>query len=193
MKSMTKLIVGLGNPDEQYKNTRHNMGYMVLDRLAEILDVKFSRDNDLDAAIVETNLSGEKIILLKPETFMNRSGEAVQKAAAKFKLTDAAQIWVVYDDAALPFGTLRIRLEGSAGGHNGIKSLIEQLGQEDFVRLRVGIGEPVEPMLLEDWVLSKFDNQEQESLPKVTATVAEKINQAFKVGIESLTENLTEE
>ncbi|MBU1126391.1 MAG: aminoacyl-tRNA hydrolase [Patescibacteria group bacterium] len=189
---MTKIIAGLGNPGEQYQNTRHNMGYLVLNKLAESLGENFSRDNDLDAQILETNLDGEKLILIKPETFMNKSGEAIKKAASKFKLEDAAQIWVVYDDAMLPFGVLRIRLEGSAGGHNGVKSLIENLGEEDFVRLRVGIGEPVEPMVLEDWVLAKFGKDEKDALPEIIETVVKKIQYALNHGIESVTENLTE-
>lgn len=189
---MTKLIVGLGNPGEQYTNTRHNMGYFVLDELAKDLDVTFSRNDQLDAQIAETNVDGQKIVLLKPETFMNRSGEAVKKTMAKFKIEDAALVWVAYDDAMLPFGTLRVRLEGSSGGHNGIKSLIELIGQDDFVRFRVGIGEPPEPMMLEDWVLAKFSKDEQEQLPKISKTVADKITTALSSDLTSVTENLSE-
>ena len=157
---MSILIVGLGNPGEQYKNTRHNAGFMIIEELAKILDVKFSRDDQMDASVAETNVDGEKIILVKPDTFMNLSGVAVQKAVNKFKLSDAAQVWIAYDDASLPFGVLRVRLEGSSGGHNGVQSIIDRLGENDFVRFRFGVGEPAEPVKLEDWVLSKFSKSD---------------------------------
>lgn len=185
------LIVGLGNPGTQYEKTRHNVGFIVLDELKRQLDLRWSKKDDLNAYVAETNIDGQKVVLAKPITFMNRSGEAVQKLASKYKFTPC-DTWVVYDDATLPFGILRVRLEGSAGGHNGIKSIIKQLNAEDFVRLRVGIGEPPEPVPMEDWVLGKFPKHEMEDLERYKEQIAEKILKSITSGLESVTENLSE-
>lgn len=185
-----KLIVGLGNPGEKYTLTRHNAGFAVLNELAVRLDLNWKLDKKLQAEVAETNLNDEKLILLKPQTFMNLSGQAVAAAANKFKI-ETGDVWVVYDEAALPFGVLRTRLEGSAGGHNGLKSIIEHLGA-DFVRFRFGIGKAPEKMALEDWVLSKFNVDEKKLLEKLKTDVVDRILAALENGIESETENLTE-
>lgn len=185
------LIVGLGNPGTQYEKTRHNVGFIVLDELVEQLGLNWTKKEDAQAYIAETNIDGQKVVFAKPTTFMNRSGEAVQKLAHKYKFS-VCDTWVVYDDATLPFGVLRVRLEGSAGGHNGIKSIIKQLNAEDFVRLRVGIGEPPEPVAMEDWVLGKFPKHEWEGLQDYKVQIAEKILTSIQSGLESVTENLSE-
>ena len=181
------LIVGLGNPGDKYENTRHNVGFMVLDLLAKKLDASFSFQSDLQADVTELNVDGTKVILAKPMTFMNLSGEAASKLASKYKV-ETGDIWTVYDDVDLDFSVLRVRDGGSAGGHNGVKSLIQHL-DENFIRFRVGIGATPEKMALEDWVLSKFTKKELEELENVKELVVGKILEAIKSGINITTEN----
>lgn len=186
------LIVGLGNPGEQYKNTRHNAGFLALDQLAQDIGEPWSTDKEARAEIIETNVNGKKVILIKPQTFMNNAGEAVQSLVARYNIPTCS-VWVVYDEATLAFGTLRVRLEGSSGGHNGVKSIIQHMNAEDFVRLRIGVGEPPEQMALEDWVLSKFSKEEQAVLPKITEHISQKLQDAITTGsLENITENLSE-
>ncbi len=184
-----KLIVGLGNPGKKYELTRHNLGFLVMDALALQIDAKWSENRDANAAVIETNQGGEKLVLAKPLTFMNRSGQTVGSLIEQFKL-DAGDLWLVHDDVDLPFGVLRVRQDGSAGGHNGVQSVIDALGTKSFVRFRVGIGETPEKMALEDWVLSKFTKQEQDALEGIASRGASKILGALSDGIESVTENL---
>lgn len=187
---MSYLIVGLGNPGDKYKNTRHNIGFVVLDKLAEKLEEGFTEVTDLHAQVIETNLDGTKVILAKPTTYMNRSGEAVHAIAHRYGV-NVSDVWVVYDDVALPFGILRVRLEGSAGGHNGIKSLIDLLHAEDFVRFRIGVNEAPENIDLKNWVLSKFNENEREAIPEIVEKVTNKILEAVKTGsVENITENI---
>lgn len=184
------LILGLGNPGDKYENTRHNIGFMIMDRLAEKLEEGFTEVADLHAGVIETNVDGQKVILAKPSTYMNNSGEAAQAIAHRYGV-DTCDIWVVYDEAALPFGVLRVRLEGSAGGHNGIKSLLTHLESEDFVRFRFGIDEAPPEMEMKNWVLSKFRPEEKESLPGMIDQVTDKLLEAIKLGsVEKFTENL---
>ena len=149
-----RLIVGLGNIGEQYKNTNHNAGFMVADGLAEKLGVKFSR-RGCDADYAEANVEGCKLILAKPRTFMNSSGLSVKSFVKKFKI-NAQDILVVSDDIDLDPGKIRIRKFGSAGTHNGLKSIVSELGTEQFCRLRVGIGQKPEHFDLADFVLSNM-------------------------------------
>jgi PTH1 family peptidyl-tRNA hydrolase len=189
---MARLIVGLGNPGKEYAWTRHNLGFLVIEALAKAIGAKFSIDKSARAQYAEINLDGEKIILVKPETFMNNSGEAVASLMNRFEIP-ACDVWVIHDDVALPFGVLRVRLDGSAGGHNGIKSIIRSLGgAEDFVRLRVGVGETPEKIALEDWVLSRFSDDEQTQLQAITKKISDKIIQSLCSGLEAITENLTD-
>jgi len=141
MLPLPQLIVGLGNPGEQYRQTRHNIGFMVLDRLAQSWQARWSEYKKFQAELAEVARPPQKLRLLKPLTYMNRSGQSVRAAIDWFKLSPDA-VLVVYDDLDLPFGKLRLRLSGSAGGHNGMKSIIAHLGMQDFPRLRVGIGSP---------------------------------------------------
>ena len=160
---VTHLLVGLGNPGAQYTTTRHNAGFLALDAIAEELGVRVERAR-FKALTGEATLAGKRVLLLKPQTFMNLSGQAVREAAAFYHI-DPAQIIVIYDDIHLPIGRLRVRGKGSDGGHNGIKSLIAELGSDAFPRIRVGVGERPDPAYdLADWVLSSFTPAEREAL-----------------------------
>ena len=153
-----KLIVGLGNPGREYENTRHNCGFMMIDRLADKLKVEINQAK-FKGLYVKTKIEGEDVILLKPQTYMNLSGESIGEVMRFFKI-DKTDVLVVYDDLDLPVGKIRIRESGSAGGHNGIKSTIAHLGGQDFKRIRIGIDKhPMIPVV--DYVLGKFTAEEQ--------------------------------
>ena len=160
---ITHLIVGLGNPGKQYENNRHNVGFHAIDKLAEKhgIEVKSSRFH----ALVGEGMIGEHhVLLLKPQTFMNLSGEAVKAAADYYKIP-AEQIFVFCDDVSFDVGQMRIRKKGSAGGHNGLKSIIGQLGTDGFPRLKIGVGKKPHPDYdMKDWVLSTFSPSELEKL-----------------------------
>lgn len=158
-----KLIVGLGNPDAKYRNTRHNVGFMVLDRLAERLGVAFDREK-FHGAIAEVVQPGRKLLLLKPMTYMNRSGTSVAAAARNRVNEPEDDLLVITDDVNLPLGRLRLRARGSAGGHNGLKSVIEHLGTQDFPRLRIGVGAADSRADLSDHVLGKFAPDELDTV-----------------------------
>lgn len=147
------IVVGLGNPDEKYKNTYHNIGFAVVDKLAEKLGISVSQ-NKYKALVGEGMLGGEKLLIIKPQTYMNLSGESVVMLKNKFK---DARILVVVDDIDLPRGNLRYREHGSAGTHNGLRSIVSYIG-EDFERIKVGIGRDIS-MDLADYVLSKYDEK----------------------------------
>lgn len=177
-----KLIVGLGNPGKEYERTRHNVGFMVIDELAKILGVELNPEKKLKAEISIT-LRAETLILAKPSTFMNASGSSVAKIADYYKISPA-DIWVVSDDLDLEFGTVRLRQGGSSGGHNGLKDIIEKIG-EDFVRFRVGIkNDTLSKIPSEKFVLAKFDAQEQSELGKVIKKTLELIQDSLQKGIE---------
>ncbi len=157
------LIVGLGNPGKEYAFTRHNAGFLALDYLSDVLCVKINRSK-FKALVGEATIGNTRVLLMQPQTFMNHSGEAVLEAASFYKIK-AENIIVVFDDASLPVGKIRIRKNGSAGGHNGIKSVIAYLGTQDFPRVKLGVGEkPHKEMDIADWVLSKFSTDEQKAL-----------------------------
>ncbi len=167
---VTHIVVGLGNPGAQYVNTRHNAGFLALDTIAEKLGVRIERTR-FKALSAEAMLGGAHVLLLKPQTFMNLSGEAVREAAAFYHI-EPANIIVIYDDINLAVGRLRVRGKGSDGGHNGIKSIIYQLQSNEFPRVRVGVGERPNPEYdLADWVLSNFTPAERETLGATFPTV----------------------
>ncbi len=156
------IIVGLGNPGKKYESTRHNVGFCALDFLAKSHNANINKSK-FSALCAQVNIAGSKVLLLKPQTFMNLSGQSVKSAAAYYKIS-AENIIVIYDDIALDVGKLRIRANGSAGGHNGIKSIIGFLGQ-DFPRVKIGVGEkPNEHYELSDWVLSTLTKAEKASI-----------------------------
>lgn len=148
-----KLIVGLGNIGKEYDETRHNAGFMTIDHFAEKHGFEFNKQK-FDALIADGGVNGEKVILAKPTTYMNESGRSVRQIVDFYKL-DPEDVLVVHDDMDLPTGRLRLRQKGSAGGHNGIKSIIAHLGTEKFKRLRIGIDHP-EKQKVVDWVLTRF-------------------------------------
>ncbi len=161
-----KLIIGLGNPGDEYTHTRHNLGFMVLGELAQKWSVHFHEQTKLKAQVLVTLFEGETVVLAKPQTFMNLSGNSVQKIKQFYKLSND-DIWIVSDDLDLDFGTIRVRQGGSSGGHNGLKSLIEQL-DEDFVRIRVGIkNSSLEKIPTEKFVLQRFSTDEEQKLPDI--------------------------
>jgi PTH1 family peptidyl-tRNA hydrolase len=163
-----KVVVGLGNPGREYARTRHNIGFMVLDRLRRELASPAEKSR-FKSQIVEGVHNGEKMVLVAPQTYMNLSGHAVREVRSWFHLT-VDDVIVVYDDMDLPFGTLRMRASGSAGGHNGMQSIIEQLGTNEITRLKVGIGRPRSGSI--GHVLSRFSPEEDAALPDVIERAA---------------------
>ena len=161
--SVSRLIVFLGNPGPKYDCTRHNAGFMTADAMEKKLGVSINRLR-FQALTAPAEIGGEKVLLMKPQTFMNLSGEAVGQAARFYKL-QPEQVLVVSDEVSLPIGKLRIRQKGSAGGHNGLKSVIAHLGSDAFPRIRIGVGAPPHPEYdMADWVLSVFHGQDLEDM-----------------------------
>ena len=157
------LIVGLGNPGREYERTRHNCGFRAVDLLAEKLGCKIDKLK-FQGLYAQVNMDGGKLFLLKPQTYMNLSGRSVLQLSAFFKIPPA-RIIVLFDDISLEPGRLRLRKDGSAGGHNGIKSIIQELGSQDFPRVKIGVGAKPHPDFdLADWVLSTFSAQEEKAL-----------------------------
>ena len=170
------LVVGLGNPGKQYEATRHNMGFDTVDRLVEDYNVP-QGGVKFNAMYGKTMIGGEKVILMKPLSFMNLSGGPVREMANYFKIDPESELIVIYDDIDLEPGQLRIRKQGSAGGHNGIKNIILHLGTQVFPRVRVGVGEKPEGYDLADYVLGHFQGDEkklmEEAYDRAAAAVAE--------------------
>jgi len=173
-----KLIVGLGNPGPEYARTRHNAGFLVLDEIAKRLSVTFAEKSALKGRVADAATS--KIILLKPDTFMNLSGEAVKATAAKYRVKPP-DILVILDDADLGFGDVRFREGGSAAGHNGMKSVLEQFpAGTDIKRVKVGIGRGDNPKVpLDAFVLGKWTRDEEAELPEVVETAAAKAREWY--------------
>lgn len=160
---MKYLIAGLGNPGPEYENTRHNIGFLVLDELVRIL--KGSWKDERHGWVAEVKYKGRQLTLLKPSTFMNRSGKAVSYWGLKMKLKTPDQVLVIVDDIHLDFGTFRLRKKGSAGGHNGLKDIEEKMGRQDYPRVRVGIGSDFYSGQQINYVLGEWSDEELEKLP----------------------------
>ena len=156
------LVVGLGNYESQYNNTYHNLGFMVADEFAQSVGAVFSKTK-CKASIAETNINGNKVIIAKPLTFMNLSGESVMEFVRMFKIP-LENIIIAYDDIDLNKGTMRFKKQGSAGTHNGMRNIIQLLGSENFARIRIGAGRPPFKEMLADYVLSKIDNVSKEQI-----------------------------
>ena len=157
------LIAGLGNPGREYVGTRHNIGFEAADALCSKFDIKFNKEK-FRAVFGSGTIAGEKVIVAKPQTYMNNSGEAIKEAADFYKIPPEKVI-VIFDDISLPTGMLRIRLKGSAGGHNGIKSIIWHLNSDNFPRLKIGVGNRKDPDSdLKDYVLGKFSKEDVETI-----------------------------
>jgi PTH1 family peptidyl-tRNA hydrolase len=178
-----KLIVGLGNPGRQYDNTRHNVGFRVIDLLAQQARI-FNFKNGFNAEYAKTILAGEAAVLAKPMTYMNRSGDAVMPLLQWFKLTPEDLI-VLCDDIHLPLGQLRLRGQGSDGGHNGLKSIIRQTGSNRFTRIRLGINEPPPVMDQADYVLGHFSRGELPEVEKMVCKAADAVECILARGIET--------
>ncbi|MFS8906561.1 aminoacyl-tRNA hydrolase [Synechococcus sp. O70.2] len=177
-----QLIVGLGNPGPQYANTRHNCGFMVVDQLAERWGIPLALEKQFQGSYGEGFALGGKRRLLKPATYMNRSGEAVRAVLDWYKL-DPRSVLVVYDDVDLPLGRLRLRGSGSAGGHNGMKSVIQHLGSEAFPRLRLGVGRPKGNQDMVGHVLGRFEPTEQAVLERVLRAAVEAVECCLQEGL----------
>jgi PTH1 family peptidyl-tRNA hydrolase len=181
IQELPYLIAGLGNPGRQYRYNRHNIGFMALDRLAARLGLTFSR-LESKALLAKGTHQGRRVVLAKPQTYMNLSGKAVVSLARFYKVP-LVQLLVVYDDVDLPFGTLRLRPAGSSGGQRGMESIIENLGSQEFPRLRLGIGRPPGRMEAGDYVLEDFSRQEMEFLPGILDRAVDAIFTFFDEGL----------
>ncbi len=179
---MIRFIVGLGNPGEKYRNTRHNIGFLILDQLAENLGLVFKSVPSLQGELAKGIVRDRDLFLLKPMTYMNLSGQSLKKTMDYYKIAPS-ETMIVADDIYVPFGRFRLRPEGGAGGHNGLKSIIECIGSPEIPRLRVGIGQ--DPSIeLADYVLSTYRKEESEALPKVLKEAALILDKVVELGIE---------
>ena len=180
--SETWLIVGLGNPGREYEKTRHNAGFRALDILADKLGCKVDKAK-FQGLYGQVNFKGSKLLLLKPQTFMNLSGRSVLQLSAFFHVPPQ-NIIVLFDDISLEPGRLRLRKDGSAGGHNGIKSIIAELGSQDFPRVKIGVGAKPHPDFdLADWVLSAFSAQEEKALQPALERAADAALAIVELGV----------
>ena len=178
------IIVGLGNPGREYENTRHNIGFSVIETLAEqehipVLEKKHR------ALIGKGYIGGRKVILAKPLTYMNLSGECVRELVDYYKIDEKDELLIISDDISLPPGQLRLRKKGSAGGHNGLKNIIAHLGHEDFMRLKMGVGEKPEGWDLVDHVLGHFSREEKKEMEKAVTEAADAVRMVIHDGIET--------
>lgn len=177
------LIVGLGNPGSQYEATRHNVGFRAVAKLAANVGAKIDRAK-FQALTCQATVAGHRVLLMQPQTYMNNSGLAVRQAADFYRIPPE-RVLVLFDDIDLDVGRLRIRGKGSAGGHNGIKSIIASLHSQDFPRIKIGVGAKPHPDYdLADWVLSRFTAQELKSLDPAIDRAAEAVETVLKEGIE---------
>ena len=181
--SDTYVIIGLGNPGKEYENTRHNMGFRAIDVLSSDENIEISR-NKFHALIGRGRIAGKKVILVKPQTYMNRSGQAARETAMYFDVPSQNLI-VIYDDIDLPAGSIRIRKSGGAGTHNGMKSVVEQLGTKDFVRIRIGVGGAEDGEDLVDRVIGKVPKAEQELLDEAAAEAAKAAKDIITDGVDN--------
>lgn len=179
-----ELIVGLGNPEPKYDNTRHNIGFAAVDELAKVWQMPLKENKRFQGLFAEgVSASGQKVRLLKPLTYMNRSGQAVRAVTDWYKV-EPRSVLVIYDDMDLPVGRLRIRLSGSAGGHNGMKSIIAHLGSQEFPRLRIGIGKSDGEKETISHVLGKFAPEEFKTIDEILYISLKAIELGLKAGIE---------
>ncbi|WP_013320367.1 aminoacyl-tRNA hydrolase [Gloeothece verrucosa] len=179
-----QLIIGLGNPEQKYEKTRHNIGFEAVDVLAKSWQLSWQQNKRFQGLFTEgMGASDKKIRLLKPLTYMNRSGESVRAVLDWYKLPPES-ILVIYDDMDLPLGRIRLRLSGSAGGHNGIKSIISHVGSQDFPRLRIGIGKSNGKKETISHVLGRFSADETEVIAKILQLVEQTVKTSMKEGIE---------
>jgi PTH1 family peptidyl-tRNA hydrolase len=174
------LVVGLGNPEQKYEKTRHNAGFRVVDELAKQFEVEFKEEKKFNALITRVHKGPDEAILIKPLTYMNKSGDAVKKVADYFDIYEN-DVWVIHDDIDIELGKVRIRKGGSSAGQKGIKSVIDALGTEEFVRFRIGI-KPQDGVKIpsEDFVLGKFTPQEEKTFKDIMDSVVYTIKEAIE-------------
>ena len=181
------IVCGLGNPGTEYENTRHNIGFMTIDTLCEKLGVSCKKLK-FKSLTCDAMISGKRCLIMKPTTFMNKSGEAVTEAMQFYKIPPE-RILVIFDDISLPVGTLRIRAKGSAGGQNGVKDIIAQLGSQDFPRIKVGIGGKPHPDYdLADWVLSNITPDELEAMDDAVDRAVLAVSELIQNGVPAATQ-----
>lgn len=177
------IIAGLGNPGRDYVNTRHNTGFEAIDAIASKFNININKEK-FKALYGDGSIAGEKVILLKPQTYMNLSGESIRDFVHWYKI-EPENVIVIYDDISLPVGKMRIRPKGSAGGHNGMKSIIYQLNTDIFPRIKIGVGSPENKDYdLADYVLGKFTKEETEVLIKTVINASEAVETIIKNGTE---------
>ena len=177
--TISHIVVGLGNPGGEYEKTRHNAGFIAIDRLCDSLGVKCDRAK-FKALCCEATIGETRVLIMKPQTYMNKSGEAISEASRFYKIP-ADKVIVISDDVTLAVGKLRIRGKGSAGGHNGLKSIIEHLGTQEFPRIKLGVGEKPHPDYdMVDWVLGKFPKEDFDTLSKTVESVPSAIASLIK-------------
>jgi len=178
-----KLIIGLGNPGDEYKLTRHNIGFLVLEEFARANDIRFRRNRAFNALIAEGLIGREKVFLAMPQTYMNLSGHSARLMLNWLKIK-AHEMFVVIDDAALPFGAIRIRPKGSSGGHNGLGSVVDCIGTREFPRMRIGILGKKDVKDLSGYVLDKFTKAEQKGLPEILGFASKACECWIREGVE---------
>ena len=179
------LIAGLGNPGLKYKNTRHNLGFMVIDELARDYDIKLVTDKKNGVFVGDDLISGKKVVLAKPQLFMNNSGIPIKLLVNYFKISLGDSLIVIHDDMDLLFGSIRIRKDGASAGHNGLESIIKEVGSKDFVRVRLGIGRPLLKNKAADYVLSVFSKDETTILGSFVTKAKEAVVSILKEGVEN--------
>jgi PTH1 family peptidyl-tRNA hydrolase len=175
------IIIGLGNPGKDYVGTRHNVGFEVIDKLAYDYNISVNKSKH-KALMAEGTIKDKKVVLLKPQTYMNLSGESVKEALSWYKCSNK-DIIVIYDDISLDVGEIRVRQQGSAGGHNGMKSIIQQLGTDEFIRVRIGIGEKPKNWDLADYVLGRFAKEEIEPIIEGFKKAADACEMVLDTGV----------
>ncbi len=178
------IIAGLGNPGREYENTRHNAGFMVIDRIADKHNIKLDRKRH-KAIEGKGVINGEKVILVKPQTYMNLSGESVREVIDYYKIEEKSELIVISDDISLGVGALRIRKKGSAGGHNGLKNIILHLGHDEFQRIRVGVGDKPSGRDLAEHVLGHFNKEDMELINESIGLAAEAVEVIISDGADA--------
>ncbi|MCM1044060.1 MAG: aminoacyl-tRNA hydrolase [Candidatus Gastranaerophilales bacterium] len=178
------IIVGLGNPGSKYENTRHNIGFSTIDKLAEQENIQVL-ERKHKALLGKGYIAGSKCILVKPQTFMNLSGESVRELIDYYKVDEKSDLIIISDDISLDVGQIRIRKKGSAGGHNGLKNIISHLGHDQFVRIRMGVGEKPEQYELIDYVLGHFSKEEGAKMDDASGRAADAVRMMIAKDVES--------
>jgi len=178
-----KLIAGLGNPGEQYQSSRHNLGFLTLDYLAGRHDIPLKKQG-FEALFGKGKIGNERVLLAKPQTYMNLSGIALERLVSYFRV-DIKDLIVVHDDLDLPFETIRLKKGGGEGGHKGLMSIVQHVGSADFLRVRIGIGKPMRKAMVEKYVLSPFAEEEQNAVPSILAVACDVVGEVILSGVET--------